>query len=183
MSLFGQTKRHTPGSKPRRSPLPHFTSDAESEKYGLTGSGVYPSRWFTIVPIPVPHNPFKSSSSDSPLVNGNGAFSHHPLSHRPRRYIRLYLPIPPHLLPRQSILRLLTLLLLTVGVVLFFLGFRKSPSGHNTWSPPFVDPNTLVLTPDEVAMIWEWEIQSGHHPSLQTGTPKDQLLPRNLHLL
>lgn len=61
---------------------------------------------------------------------------------------------------------------LVIGVVvllvigLFLLGFRKRPDGRNTWSPPFTDPNSLILTPEELAMIWEWEVSSGHYPNL-----------------
>ena len=63
-------------------------------------------------------------------------------------------------------MRLIIGLVVLLVIGLFLLGFRKRPDGRNTWSPPFTDPNTLVLTPDELAMIWEWEVLSGHYPNL-----------------
>lgn len=178
MSLFGQTKRHTPTAKPRRSPLPVFAPDTE-KTFGLSDPSspfTGGSRWFTSVNIPLPS--FLRRSSSDKLLNGNGYSSptrgypyhrsHSP--HRPKQYVRIYLPIPPRLFARMpqinTVLRLLLSALLLVSLCFFLLGFRKSRDGRNTWSPPFVDPNTLILTPEELAMIWEWEILSGHYPSV-----------------
>lgn len=84
-----------------------------------------------------------------------------------RRYIRLYLPLPPRL-ARVTPLRILLFALAVVGLVVFLLGFRKTSRGKS-WTPPFVDPDTLVLTKEEVGRIWEWEILSGHFPSVRKG--------------
>ena len=178
MSLFGQTKRYTPTKPSRRAPLPIFTTDPE-KKYGLS-SPLAPSssRWFTMIYVPLPRLPFSRSSSSEALLNGNGHASPSKTHHRtfsasvqrPRKYARICLPIPPRLyakLPRLNTARRVLLSFLAFGMlVLFLLGFRKRGSGNRTWTPPFVDPDTLVLTPAELAMIWEWEILSGHHPSI-----------------
>lgn len=84
-----------------------------------------------------------------------------------RRYFRLYLPIPPKI-ARVTPLRILLFAMATLGLVVFMLGFRKTSRGK-TWTPPFVDPDTLVLTREEVGRIWEWEILSGHYPSVRKG--------------
>lgn len=181
MSLFGQTKRHIPASSARRSPLPVFAHDSE-KKYGLSSPSTSSSyRFFTAIYVPLPRLPFLGqSSSSSSLLNGDHASS--PLgkpyhkharsysqSHRAQRYVKIWLPIPQRVynrLPRLNTpMRVLLGALLVIGFVLFLLGFRKRGPG-NTWTPPFSDPSTLVLTPDELAMIWEWEVLSGHHPSL-----------------
>lgn len=178
MSLFGQTKRHTPVSKPRRSPLPVFTGEME-KKYDYSAP-VSPSglgKYFTTVYFPIPTSPFGRSSSSESLINGNGisgkshshshSHSHH--SHRPRRYVRVCLPIPPRLYARlpkiNSRPRFALLVLLALGFLLFLLGIRRKPGGGSTWSPPFSDPDSLVITPDEAASIWQWEVLSGHYPS------------------
>ena len=176
MSLFGQTKRHTPMMNSRQSPLPIFTPDS-AKKYGLSSPGSSStSRYWTMVYLPLPRLPIPHTSSSESLLNGNGLSSptrayHTPTHHRPRRYVRVYLPIPPRLYARllrmNSPLRVLLVVLFFVGSVFFLLGFRKRGSGRTTWTPPFRDPNTLVLSQEELAMIWEWEVLSGHYPSLQ----------------
>lgn len=181
MSLFGQTKRHTPSIKRVRSPLPVFAGDME-KKYDFGGGPSSPSgtlgRFFTLVYVPIPR--FSGSSAGSPvdhLSNGHGHSLGSPTktfsSSRGRRYVRVCVPIPPKLYARippiNSKRRLLLAVLLIVGVLLFLLGFRSRPGARNTWNPPFIDPDTLILTPEEVAMIWEWEVLSGHHPSLEQG--------------
>ena len=172
MSLFGQNKRHSI-STGRRSPLPIFSANSSEKRYGLSspsplgtngGSG-----WYSIIYVPIPRIPFisRSSSSES-LMNGTKAYG----SHSAQRFVRVYLPIPPRLiarLPRSTPIRIIALLLISLVVGLFLLGFRKRPDGRNTWSPPFVDPSTVVLLPEEIASIWEWEVKSGHHPSLEQG--------------
>jgi WD repeat and SOF domain-containing protein 1 len=171
MSLFGQTKRHTPTSKPRRSPLPIFT-DGPEKKYSSSinspSFAVGPStssRFFTILYIPFPRLPFSRSSASGSLSNGY-LHSH---SHRPKRYVRVWVPIPPRLYSRvSSPKRACILLLFVLGIIIFITGIKRKPGGGNTWSPPFTDPDTLVLTPEELAMIWEWEVLSGHHPSIHT---------------
>ena len=183
MSFFGQTKRYTPTKPSRRAPLPIFTTDPE-KKYGLS-SPLAPgsSRWFTMLYVPLPRLPFSSlsSSSSEPYLNGNGhgvgspVITHHRTfsasTQRPRKYARICVPIPPRLygrLPRFKSARRILLSFLAFGIlVLFLLGFRKRGSGKRPWTLPLVDPDTLVLTPTELAMIWEWEILSGHHPSIQ----------------
>lgn len=168
MSLFGQTKRHTPSSQPRRSPLPTFTIDREKK---FNPSSLYSpvpssSGWITFVYVALPRF---SRSSSSKTLNGNG-YSAKPYRSRPQ-YVRLPLPIPPRLyarIPKLNSLRFLLSGLLVGGLFLFLLGFRKSRDGGATWSPPFVDPNTLILSPEELAMVWEWEILSGHYPSIRS---------------
>ncbi|ORY31229.1 hypothetical protein BCR39DRAFT_526993 [Naematelia encephala] len=172
MSLFGQTKRHTPTSKPRRSPLPVFMDTEKRYSTSRPGSPIFSgSRWFTIIYVPIP---FLYSSAES--SNGNGIGSptikpfvlHH--SHGQKRHVRMCLPIPPRVFARiprlNTPLRLAIGLFFILGLALFLLGFRRTPQGSTTWSPPFVDPNTVVLSPEELAMIWEWEVLSGHYPSL-----------------
>ena len=173
MSLFGQTKRHTPTSKPRtRSPLPIFTNDLE-KKFDLgPGSPISGlSRYLTVVYIPIPRIPSGRARSSESLMNGHGSTKpYHSYGHKGRRYVRICLPIPPRLyarIPRlNSPMRLLLAVLLLVGILLFVLGIRRKPGGGSTWSPPFTDPDSLVITMEEAAMIWEWEVLSGHHPSL-----------------
>ncbi|WWC98578.1 hypothetical protein V866_005470 [Kwoniella sp. B9012] len=203
MSLFGQVKRHTPSTKPRRSPLPTTSWDAE-KKYDLSPSplqigGGY-GRFFSVIYLPYPS--FLSSSksdNNNNLLNGNSLSSspsrthsrHSSLSHghghgygknNNRRYIKLYVPIPPRIYTRlNSPIRVILLLVIGLIVGLFLLGFRKRGNGgRSTWTPPFVDPDTRVITADESAMIWEWEILSGHYPSTQR--PPDNLpLSPSLH--
>jgi WD repeat and SOF domain-containing protein 1 len=171
MSLFGQTKRHTPTVKnPRRSPLPIFAADHE-KKYDLSSPHAPShSRFFTPIYLPLPRFLSRTSSSEH-LLNGNGYSS--PKSYgrsQPRRYVKVYLPIPPRMYSRIPRLntpyRVALGLLLALGLVFVLLGFRKRGPRGNTWTPPFTDPDTLVLSPEEVAMVWEWEVLSGHYPSL-----------------
>ena len=49
--------------------------------------------------------------------------------------------------------------LLAVSLVLFLLGTEET-----NWAPTFRD-STLVFSRDELQRIWQWEIDSGHHPS------------------
>jgi WD repeat and SOF domain-containing protein 1 len=170
MSLFGQTKRHSLSTKSnRRAPLPIFSSDPE-KRYGLSGPGSpiglggSSSSWYSILHIPLPNLPFSRSSSDS--FGSSRAYQ----NHHNQRYCRLYVPLPPKVVNRiprpTSVMRLIIGVVVMLVIGLFLLGFRKRPDGRNTWSPPFTDPNTLVLTPEELAMIWEWEVLSGHYPNL-----------------
>lgn len=117
--------------------------------------------------------PFGSRESPA-LGNGYGQpkmfYSH---SNRPGRYIRVPLPIPPRLFARISrlhpVLRIAFAAVAIVVILILSLGMRKSgPDGRKTWSP-LKDPSTVVLTPPEIAKIWEWEVLSGHHPSLAEG--------------
>ena len=176
MSLFGQAKRYTPSKPSRRSPLPSF---ADEKRFGLSspvasGSGL--SRYITTFVVPLPDIPFARSPpspSSEHLMNGNGIpHTSKVYASRPRRYIRLCLPLPPHLaarIPRiSSKRRLLGAVLGLFLLIIFLMGFRKPPAGR-TWTAPFTDPSTLVITPEEVAMIWEWEVLSGHYPSLHLG--------------
>ncbi|WWC65185.1 uncharacterized protein I303_107799 [Kwoniella dejecticola CBS 10117] len=205
MSLFGQVKRHTPSStKPRRSPLPTTAWDADRKLDSAHGGSSHAQiagygRFFTILYLPFPSFTSSSSSSSSDnYLNGNGlsspkSHSHsrhssfsqsHSHSHSRGRYIKIYLPIPPRLysrIPRlNSPIRILAFLLITLTLGLFLLGFKKTRRGGSTWSPPFVDPDTTVITPEEAALIWEWEILSGHYPS--THHPPDHIpLPPQLH--
>jgi WD repeat and SOF domain-containing protein 1 len=174
MSLFGQTKRHSLSKSSRRAPLPIFSSNGDPEKrYSLSGpgspismshGGSSSSSWYTVLYVPLPRLPFSFSSNDR--------YHSHTLSHSSAsaRYCRLYIPLPPKVLNRiprpRSAMRLVICLVGFLVVGLFLLGFRKRPNGRNTWSPPFTDPNTLVLMPEELAMIWEWEVLSGHYPNL-----------------
>lgn len=172
MSLFGQAKRNSL-PKVRRSPLPVFSGDGGSEKFGLSSPTAAPmggnSRFFTVVVIPVPRLPFGRDQGS----NGAGT-SKTFYAPRPGRYVRVPLPIPPRAFARISrlhpVIRIALGVLSVVLLVVIGLGFRQRPGSRNTWTAPFVDPNTLVLTPEEVAKIWEWEVLSGHHPSLTEGT-------------
>jgi len=174
MSLFGQTKRHSLSTKSnRRAPLPIFSSNSDPEKrYGLSGpgspiglGGSSSSSWYSTIYIPLPS--LFNRQSDSFHSHGSSRAYQ---SHHNQRYCRLYVPLPPKVVNRiprpTSVMRLIIGLVVLLVIGLFLLGFRKRPDGRNTWSPPFTDPNTLVLTPDELAMIWEWEVLSGHYPNL-----------------
>lgn len=186
MSLFGQAKRHAP-PKPRRSPLPVFAG--ESEKFSLSSPthGGSPlgsaSRWVTVLVVPIPGSlPFGSRESPA-LGNGYGQPKmFYSQSNRPGRYIRVPLPIPPRLFARikrlHPLVRIAVAAVIIVVVLILSLGMRKSgPDGRKTWSP-LKDPSTVVLTPPEIAKIWEWEVLSGHHPSLAEG----ELSPRSCTL-
>lgn len=176
MSLFGQTKRHIPPG-PRRSPLPIFTGD--NEKFGLSspttptfvGGG---SRWYTIVVLPIPHLPFLSRDQPgSGLSNGLGAPRSYYAQPRHTRFVRIPVPIPPKIVARVSrfhpVIKLALAAASLIGLIFLLVGFRSQPSGRSGWSPPFTDPSTLVITPEEAAKIWEWEVLSGHHPSVADG--------------
>lgn len=175
MSLFGQTKRHSLSSKSnRRAPLPIFSSSDPEKRYGLSGPGSPilqgggTSSWYSILFIPIPHFPFPRQA---PEFHSSRAYNHHNSN---QRYCKIYIPLPPKIVNRiprpSSVVRLIFGLTVLLVIGLFLLGFRKRPDGRNTWSPPFTDPNTLVLTPEELAMIWEWEVLSGHYPNLSPRT-------------
>lgn len=60
------------------------------------------------------------------------------------------------------------LLAVGLGVFLLVMGLKGRKSGGGGWSGhDFWDSDSLVLTPSEVGIIWEWEVASGHHPSLK----------------
>lgn len=128
------------------------------------------SRWLTYIVVPIPAN-LPLGTRDSPAL-GNG-YGQTKLSHsqnRSGRHIRVPLPIPPRLFARVSrlhpLLRIALAAVIVVVVLFLSLGLRKGgPDGRKTWSP-LKDPSTVVLTPPEIAKIWEWEVLSGHHPSL-----------------
>ncbi|WVN89833.1 uncharacterized protein L203_105063 [Cryptococcus depauperatus CBS 7841] len=171
MSLFGQFKRHshTP-TKSRFSPLP--TTNRES-RFVSSRSSSQSSKLYTVI-----HLPLRLSLTEAPEPNFNAGFgSSKPLPRTKSRYIRIFLPIPPRLYTRlpklSSPFRLVCFTLLLLGLYLFFSGFKKNREGERTWSPPFVDLDTLVITPEECAMIWEWEILSGHYPGKEQ--PPDHL--------
>lgn len=153
-----------------------------------------PNGWFTVLYIPIPRflqrssAPFSVSSpvagltgrSRSSSIDANGYYGASGLGTRsagnasggPRRHIPLYLPIPRPVwqrLPgagRPTPLKLCVYLFIIIGTVVVVLGFKKNDGGKTTWSPPFQgEPSTLVLTREEVARIWQWELLSGHHPS------------------
>lgn len=187
MSLFGQAKRHVP-TKPRRSPLPFVAG--ESEKFASSPLSSTPalsgSRWMTIVYLPIPRLPFGGRSTPT-LANGYSSsktfYAHHPRNHG--RTIGVPLPIPPKVFARfqrlHPVVRVAVLIAAIISTLFICLGFKKNSHGRNTWSPPFKDPSTLVLTPQEVAKIWEWEVLSGHHPSLEGGeSPKIMKHPTDL---
>lgn len=78
---------------------------------------------------------------------------------------------------RLTPFRLLLTLFVLTGTLVLFIVLRRVAGGETNWSPPnpFQDPSTLVLTKDEVARIWEWEVISGHHPSIKPGEQADLL--------
>lgn len=176
MSLFGQTKRHSLSTKTnRRAPLPIFSSSSDPEKrYSLSGPGSPilqgggTSSWYSVLFIPIPRFPF---TRQTPEFHSSRAYNH---SNHNQRYCKIYIPLPPKIVNRiprpSSVVKLIFGLVVLLVIGLFLLGFRKRPNGRNTWSPPFTDPNTLVLTPEELAMIWEWEVLSGHYPNLSPRT-------------
>jgi WD repeat and SOF domain-containing protein 1 len=169
MSLFGQTKRHAPPTpKGRRSPLPMFAG-ADEKRFYPSSSSTDPSSSgiFTTIYLPIPRIPFLSSSEDA----STSRYDYQEKRSKRVRYVRVCLPIPPRLyarLPRPTRpLRAALVGLLVLGVMILLLGLRRRPGGGPGWSPPFSEPDSLVLTQEEVAAIWEWEVLSGHHPSIQ----------------
>lgn len=164
MSFLNQQRFSS--TKSRRSPLPFVKADGE--KFGLSGgSAPSSSKWYSVIPIPVPQ--FGSSQTKT----ANGAAHHQKIFHAvPRRYIRVPVPIPPRLASRFWRLKPLVKLLIILGTlfaVLFFSLNSRRETHRSSWTPPFIEPNTLVLSPKEVAKIWEWEVLSGHHPSVAEG--------------
>lgn len=197
MSLFGQNKRplsQMSGNKARRSPLPLANSDAVHEKFAYSHSrkssmtspiatASSPSGWFTVLYIPVPswrRGPGRGEVDMSSLSNG---FHGHASDSRGTKHVRVYLPIPPAVwnripgMRRLTPFRLLLTLFVLTGTLVLFIVLRRVAGGETNWSPPnpFQDPSTLVLTKDEVARIWEWEVISGHHPSIKPGEQADLL--------
>lgn len=176
MSLFGQTKRHTPPTpKGRRSPLPMFSGADEKRFHPSPASTPNSSGIFTTIylPLPIPRIPFLSSSDENGIASSSRYGYHEKPSRRVRvRYVRVCLPIPPRLYARLAVrpqrpLRAAMVALALLGLLILLLGLRRKPGGGPGWSPPFSEPDSLVLTQEEVAAIWEWEVLSGHHPSTQ----------------
>lgn len=162
-----------------------------------------PNGWFTVLYIPIPkflqRSTSSSSSASSPIaglsgrsrassIDGNGYYGPSGLGTRAggpsgggaRQHVPLYLPIPRPVwqrLPgagRPTPLKLCIYLFIIIGAVVVVLGFKKNDGGKTTWSPPFQgEPSTLVLTREEVARIWQWELLSGHHPSVKQSESSD----------
>lgn len=173
MSLFGQTKRHTPPTpKGRRSPLPMFSGADEKRFHPSPSSTPNSNGLYTVInlPLPIPRIPFLSRATENGIA-GSSRYDYHEKPGRRVRYVRVCLPIPPRLYARivrpQRPLRAILAGILILGVLILLLGFRRRPGGGSGWSPPFSEPDSLVLTQEEVAAIWEWEVLSGHHPSIQ----------------
>lgn len=104
-----------------------------------------------------------------------------------RGHIPLYLPIPSRIwarLPgagRPTPLRLCLIFFIFLGTIILITGFHKKDGGGTAWHGPFLgDPSTLVITKEEVARIWQWEVMSGHHPSVKQvpeGVPLPPFVP------
>lgn len=107
----------------------------------------------------------------------SNAYHGHASDPRGTKHVRVYLPIPPAVwnripgMRRLTPFRLLLSLFVLTGTLVVLFVLRRVAGGETNWTPPnpFQDPSTLVLTKDEVARIWEWEVISGHHPSIQPG--------------
>lgn len=161
MSFLNQQRFSS--TKSRRSPLPFVKS--EGEKFGLSGSAAGSSKWYSVIPIPIPQfGALKTKTA-------NGAAHHQKIFHAvPQRYIRVPIPIPPRLVSKFWRLKPVVKLLILFGTLFTFLLLTlhsRRETHRSGWTPPFIEPNTLVLTPKEVSKIWEWEVLSGHHPSLE----------------
>lgn len=175
MSLFGQTKRHTPTYvKGRRSPLPVFAGADEKRFHPATMSGSSSgSVWYSTFHLPLPS--ISGSSSSDHLLNVGGpsvSSSARGHSNSRRRYVKVCLPVPPRLVSRISRmgrpLKLILLSFVGLTVLLIVLGMKGRRSGGGGWSgQDFWDSDSRVLTDEETAAIWEWEVISGHHPSLR----------------
>lgn len=121
----------------------------------------------------LPHS--SSSSSSSTTYYPHSASSAYP--QQPKRHLKIYLPIPHAVLSRipflsrPTPLRLIALLAIIVTVVLLVTGVKKGKRGDGGgWTEVFrQDKENVVLTEEEVARIWEWEVVSGHHPSMAEG--------------
>jgi WD repeat and SOF domain-containing protein 1 len=63
------------------------------------------------------------------------------------------------------------LVALIVTAVLVTTGLKKGKRGDGGgWTEVFGgEKDSVVLTKDEISRIWEWEVLSGHHPSLVDG--------------
>ena len=150
------------------------------------------SGWLTVLYIPVPpmfgrRRSGPDSRLSSPTADGGyhppASSSYYPSSassaypQQPKRHLKIYLPIPHALLSRVPFLshptplRLITLLAVVVTIVLLVTGLKKGKRGDGGgWTEVFrQERESVVLTKEEVARIWEWEVLSGHHPSLTDG--------------
>ena len=124
----------------------------------------------------LPHASTSSSSaSTSTSYYPSSASSAYP--QQPKRHLKVYLPIPHAVLSRipflsrPTPLRLIALLAVIITLVLLVTGLKKSKRGDGGgWTEVFrQDKENVVLTEEEVARIWEWEVISGHHPSMADG--------------
>ena len=120
-----------------------------------------------------------SSSSSSTAYYPSSASSAYP--QQPKRHLKVYLPIPHAVLSRipflsrPTPLRLIALLAMIVTLMLLVTGLKRgklNSGGGGGWTEVFGGDGEReggVLTKEEVARIWEWEVVSGHHPSLADG--------------
>lgn len=63
-------------------------------------------------------------------------------------------------------------LCISISVLIFFVFALAKRFGTHAkrWPTPFPrDPPTLVYRRDDLQLIWQWELASGHYPSRQTG--------------
>ncbi|CED84386.1 Glycosyltransferase, DXD sugar-binding motif [Phaffia rhodozyma] len=145
--------------KARRSPLPSFSSSSSNaainEKLYQYNPDLHTasSSYWTTVLVPLP------------------------FGKQPRKF-RLSIPVPPRLylrISRTSYIRA-KLLVLALGCLVFFVwllgsGKKKNDGddgggqGDGGWPNPFKDPDTVVISKEEIKAVWEWEIISGHWPS------------------
>ena len=124
-----------------------------------------------------------SSSSSSTSYYPSSASPAYP--QQPKRHLKVYLPIPHAVLSRipflsrPTPLRLIALLAMIITLVLLVTGVKRgklNSGGGGGWTEVFGGDGEKeggVLTKEEVARIWEWEVISGHHPSLADGEYHD----------
>ncbi|RDB28629.1 hypothetical protein Hypma_015633 [Hypsizygus marmoreus] len=133
---------HTGGR--RRNSLPSFASSSSAVQEKLGHHNLPP--WFIPVSLPIP-----------------GVKT---------RRLRLFLPNPRRL-HSSSVLRFGkkagTAILLFGFLFLVFITFaftKRFGTRTKKWPrPPFMKPSTLVVRPEDLQRIWQWEIASGHYPS------------------
>ncbi|CAH7687064.1 hypothetical protein PPACK8108_LOCUS21796 [Phakopsora pachyrhizi] len=108
------------------------------------------------VMIPIPNFLYPSSSS---MLSPNYRLSHPRHSSLTQRRLK----------DRRSCRIFLIYGLIALTVVLLAFGKIRSAIKHSTRRIPlpFQDPSTLILSPQDVHRIWEWEISSGHYPSFR----------------
>jgi WD repeat and SOF domain-containing protein 1 len=167
--MFGQMKR----PKARHSlSLPYASDDRPLLPDSSHHHG---SRFVTIIRIPLPR--FGKAEPQA----GGASFYPHPPRRPVGRYVHLPLPIPPRVYARiQQLNPVLRLVVLGLGCVGFFLVISLLGGGSVGAAVPALitsaartktgtGSSNAVVSAEEIAKIWEWEVMSGHHPSAARG--------------